>query len=232
MNASLPTAPPTGAAASPVDPFTPPEAASALSALADGDPDALRAGCEAWRNDPAARATWHAYHLIGDVMRSEELATTPARDAAFLAALSQRLAAEPVPLAPEPMPAPAASLAAVPRRRQGWLAPAAVAAGFFAVAGALVVTRLSAPEPAAPLQARAPGGSGLTLVGAGVPGAAPAGAPALPMDGRLIRDAQLDRYLAAHRGALGGALAVPGGVKHNVELSAAPGAPGAVPAAR
>jgi sigma-E factor negative regulatory protein RseA len=224
MNASRSTAPPDGAAATPVTPAS----AAALSALADGDPDALRAGCEAWRDDPAARATWHAYHLIGDVMRSEELAATPTRDAAFLAALRQRLAAEPVPLAPAPLPAPAASLAAVPRRRHAWLAPAAVAAGFFAVAGALVVTRLSAPEAGAPLQARGPAGSGLTLVGAGAPGAA---AP-LPMDGRLIRDAQLDRYLEAHRGALGGALAVPGGVKHNVDVSAAPGTPGAVPAAR
>ena len=34
-------------------------------------------------SDAAARRTWHAYHLIGDVLRSEDLASTPARDAAL-----------------------------------------------------------------------------------------------------------------------------------------------------
>ena len=59
---------------------------SGLSAAADGDADALGAACLAWRDDAAARSTWHAYHLIGDVLRSGELATTPQRDAAFLRA--------------------------------------------------------------------------------------------------------------------------------------------------
>ncbi|MFA6262799.1 MAG: RseA family anti-sigma factor, partial [Bacteroidia bacterium] len=57
-----------------------------LSALADGEA-AAEPGCALWRDDAQARATWHAYHLIGDVMRSEDLAVRPARDAAFLAAL-------------------------------------------------------------------------------------------------------------------------------------------------
>ncbi len=43
-----------------------------LSALADGDVHALDGACGLWRDDAAARKTWHAYHLIGDVMRSEE----------------------------------------------------------------------------------------------------------------------------------------------------------------
>ena len=62
-----------------------------LSALADGEASSLVQACQAWRDDAHARETWHAYHLIGDVLRSEELAHAPARDEAFLAGLRQRL---------------------------------------------------------------------------------------------------------------------------------------------
>src|ERR1700756_2461684 len=74
-----------------------------LSALADGDAtdsEAARAW-QAWRDDPEARASWHAYQLIGDVLRSEDLAAKPAADEAFLVALRARLADEPVVLAPQ-----------------------------------------------------------------------------------------------------------------------------------
>ena len=74
-----------------------------LSALADGDAQALERACSHWREDHQARKTWHVYHVIGDVMRSEELARPAARDAAFVASLRTRLAAEPVVLAPAPM---------------------------------------------------------------------------------------------------------------------------------
>src|SRR5689334_13843162 len=70
-----------------------------LSALADGD--ATRA-FQAWRDDPDARAAWHSYQLIGDVLRSEDLACEPEADQAFLVALRARLADEPVVLAPQP----------------------------------------------------------------------------------------------------------------------------------
>ena len=46
-----------------------------LSALADGDAtdsEATRA-FQAWRDDVDARASWHAYQLIGDVLRSDDL---------------------------------------------------------------------------------------------------------------------------------------------------------------
>ena len=71
-----------------------------LSALADGEAGALSRACALWKADAEARKTWHAYHLIGDVMRSEELSSSPARDAAFLDALRGRLALEPVYIAP------------------------------------------------------------------------------------------------------------------------------------
>src|SRR5690606_38900115 len=75
-----------------------------LSALVDGElDDGLTARtCARWHEHPDMRATWHAWHLIGDVLRSEDLASDPAHDAAFLRALRARLAHEPVVLAPRP----------------------------------------------------------------------------------------------------------------------------------
>lgn len=165
-----------------------------LSALMDGDAQALAAACAAWRDDADARAQWHAYHLIGDVLRSEELAQSPAADARFLSALRVRLSAEPVVLAPA-----ARSVTAAPRRR--WLAPAAVAAGFVVVAGVLVVTRGVLPgDSAAPQMAAAPAVRAVA-------------AETVLADSALIRDARLDRYLSAHKQYGGSsALGLPGGV--------------------
>ena len=159
----------------------------ALSSLMDGDlePGAAGEAFAAWRQDADVRASWHAYHLIGDVLRSEDLATRPASDEAFLRSLRARLADEPVPMAPSPL---------VPVH-----VPAAVAAGFMAVAGVMVVTRLMAPEPVA----------GPTLA------AAPAGAMAA--SGMLVRDARLDRYLSAHRSLANGTAAA-GGAEHRVQI--------------
>jgi sigma-E factor negative regulatory protein RseA len=168
-----------------------------LSALMDGDAQALGAACAAWREDADARGQWHAYHLIGDVLRSEELAQSPAADASFLSALRARLAAEPVVLAP------ASRSAAAPRRR--WLASAAIAAGFVVVAGVLVVTRGVLPgDSPAPQMAVAPTPAPVVRAAAVEPVLA---------DSALIRDARLDRYLSAHKQYGGSsALGLPGGV--------------------
>lgn len=174
-----------------------------LSELADGELDAegTRRACAVWREDPALRDDWHSYHLIGDVLRSEDLAATPRHDEAFLSALRSRLAAEPVVLAPQP----AAPRAAAARRR--WVAPMAVAAGFMAVAGVLVVTRLAAPvqDPSSTaLAAAEPVQASSTVQDASEAALAPG------REQQLIRDARLDRYLAAHKQFGGDALAVPG----------------------
>lgn len=190
-----------------------------LSALADGDADAAQAGCELWRQDAEARRTWHAYHLIGDVLRSDELAGDPARDTAFLARLRGRLAAEPVPLAPTP----AASKAADGWRSR-WLLPVAAAAGFVVVAGVLVVTRLAGPAGGIgePVLAGGNAGPGVTLVGSN-PAAPAAASP--QVRAVLIRDARLDEMLRAHQAARGGMpVAVPGGVLRQVEVAAPAGA--------
>lgn len=189
-----------------------------LSALADGEASSLAQACQAWRDDARARETWHAYHLIGDVLRSEELAHAPARDEAFLAGLRQRLAAEPAILAPAPV-RPAASAA---RARQPWPMPAAVAAGFVVVAGVLVVTRTSAPEAAVAAPTLAAASSpGVLRVG----NAAAVTAPA-PGATSLIRDVRLDEYLRAHQAARDGvAVAAPGGGLRQVEVLVPAGAP-------
>jgi len=196
-----------------------------LSALVDGELDhaAVDHACAGWHDDAGHRDAWHTYHLIGDVMRSDDLACGVGRDAAFLGALRERLAAEPVVLAPAPARPQHLPGESVPRSRvRSWLAPTAVAAGFMAVAGVLVVTRGADPlEPAATapqaLVQVAPGAPGPQPVAAVVvvPGPTvdwgPAAEPTLQVvDGQLIRDAQLDRYLAAHKQFAGSsALGVP-----------------------
>ena len=91
--------------------------------------------------------------------------------------------------------------------RRGWRASFAVAAGFMAVAAAVVVTRESgpvAPSEAARIASLRSGATPLAE-GASAVTAIPDG------DGVLIRNADLDRYLAAHRDyAPLGALAAPG----------------------
>ena len=64
-----------------------------LSALADGEATAseVTEACANWRDDDGARQVWASYQLIGDVLRSEELASTAQHDH-FLSKLRQRLA--------------------------------------------------------------------------------------------------------------------------------------------
>jgi sigma-E factor negative regulatory protein RseA len=170
----------------------------ALSALMDGELDDAAAArlAEACRSDARLRATWHSYHLIGDVMRSQDLAQPPEHDAAFVLRLRERLAAEPVLLAPSPAVQPERRWR-MPRR--AWAA-SALAAGAMAVGGLLVVTRLQGPAlqqggavlAEAPRTAPAP----QTLVSTA---AVPAAPPVVEADDRLLRDARLDRYLVAHK---------------------------------
>lgn len=176
-----------------------------ISALADGEGGAseLERTCAAWA-DPVARRSWHAYHLIGDVLRSDELASPPGRDQAFLTRLQQRLAEEPVVRAAQPLPARTR-----PFGRPAWVVPAALAAGVMALASALILTlgQVGGSPPAT--MAVAPGKEVLADAANASPPVLEA--PVQP-GGRVVRDAQLDRYLRAHRDygtALPGSL--PGG---------------------
>ncbi|MBC8058153.1 MAG: sigma-E factor negative regulatory protein, partial [Rhizobiales bacterium] len=102
-----------------------------LSALLDGelDPVAVSRACAQWRDSATSRATWHAYTLIGDVLRSDDLAGDAARDPAFLDAFRARMAGEPVVLAPQPvelttdLPSEVPAVVGRSPRRWSWMAP-------------------------------------------------------------------------------------------------------------
>jgi sigma-E factor negative regulatory protein RseA len=66
-----------------------------ISAMADGQlrGGAFARGMELAAGDPAALEAWHAYHLIGDVLRSSELAAGTLPDV-FLGRLRSRLQQE------------------------------------------------------------------------------------------------------------------------------------------
>ena len=207
-----------------------------LSALVDGEVEAnvVVQACTAWRDDAEHRSTWHAYQLIGDVLRSDDLASEPGRDIAFLSALRGRLAAEPVVLAPQPIEAPASTspkpvMAGARTRGWTWVGASAAAAGFVAVAGVLVLTRSPGVSPVSQ-----PGGApeSLAISTPAATQAAPAMAmpatntvtepQALVANGKLIRDARLDRYLAAHKQFAGtSALGVPSGFLRSATVDTA-----------
>lgn len=206
---------------------------SALSALADGeaagaDTAALTA---AWAADGEMRRDWHAWHLIGDALRSDELAGR-GDGAAFLARVRARLDDEPVVIAPAPLPAPAPiddrvrTPAAAGHRRlhRRWGGGLAVAAGFAAVAAVLVGLEgvpggadAGTPLAQAPVGLR--GGAVPVSTVAGEAAIAPAGIAA---HGPMLRDVRLDAYLSAHRqvglgslmGAAGASAQQAAGVNH------------------
>jgi sigma-E factor negative regulatory protein RseA len=172
-----------------------------LSSLMDGDcsTDAVASACRHWRQDADARAQWHAYHLIGDVLRSDDLSRRSGADAEFLQAVRLRLAQEPVVLAPAVAPleveadarqtavAGARGDRRAPRSRfhlRRWVAPVGMAAGVALVAGAVLVTRPGGGGSGGPTLATAPQISTVQTA-AGPNTASP--------------DSELVRYLDAHQ---------------------------------
>ena len=145
--------------------------------------------------DHEDRASWSHYHLIGDALRSDDLAESPATSSAFLASFSARLEQEPHVLAPAAMSA-TGRLLALRRRFVPALAVAAAAAtltwivvpqlqGVPAGAGVAQVASLQSHGDSVQRVAMAP---------------VPTVAAAQPVsDGNIIRDASLDQYLEAHQ---------------------------------
>jgi sigma-E factor negative regulatory protein RseA len=201
-----------------------------LSALADGElgETAAAQACGVWRGDAEARASWHAFHLIGDVLRSEDLAANPTRDASFLAALRVRLQAEPVVLAPQALKQPALPAAkvllhvahAARAGRRPWMAASVVAVGFVAVAGVVVLMRGPTALPAGATLAQ--GAANAVAANASAARVGSADPQVLVANGKLIRDVRLDRYLAAHKQFAGtSALGVPSGFLRSATADAA-----------
>jgi sigma-E factor negative regulatory protein RseA len=107
------------------------------------------------------------------------------------------------------------------RRARRWMAPTAVAAGFVAVAAAMMVTRVSTPDGAAAglTASTAAPAAGVRPAAVAAPAAAtqPTNVDSAPM----IRSAELDRYLDAHRQYANGAMQVaPGGAVRNAAATA------------
>lgn len=175
--------------------------------------------------DSEAVKTWHAYHVVGDVLRSAELAPTDS-GLAFLTRLEARLAQEPS----RPYAADEASFGSllsgvdteVPHRTPSvanavvfrWKALAATACtALVAVVGLGVWTQ----SPTS------------TNAQVAVVPTAPSSHPASPQvasiggaGGAMLRDPQLDELMAAHR-QLGGhsALQVPAGFLRNATYEGA-----------
>ena len=177
-----------------------------VSALADGQ---LRGqdfaqGVEAATLDSAGREALLAYHVIGDVLRSGDLAVVGTQPDAFVRALRLSLQQEQAHGAVRP--SVSADLPPVLRRSAandtsfrwklvaGFASVAAVAAVAWSVAGGV---------PGKPEQAQLSRASGTVLRAS--------------ERGLMIRDPQLDGLLAAHR-QLGGASVLPAGFVRNATL--------------
>lgn len=194
-----------------------------VSALVDGEVDAatVERACSAWRQDATVRAKWHAYHLIGDALRSDELGASLKTDELLLQKIRAQLADEPIVLAPAPMIGDAVpglwqharGATLVRERRRTWGAPVAVAAGFVAIAGLLVAVRqptvdnlngqqvslMSLPSTVLTAEVEPSLTQGLASnpdLATGLTGQN--GSSSIVSD-NILRNAKLDRYLAAHQ---------------------------------
>ncbi len=153
----------------------------------------------------ADRAAWSDYHLIGDALRSDDLAVHPAASSAFLRGFAARLEAEPHILAPTAKPATAPA-----SRREGRrfsligrrFVPSLAAAAAAATLTWVVVPQVQhAGGPPAALQTAALQTTAVqgrndpaqTIAMAGGPGSSSTG------ELNIIRDARLDAYLEAHQ---------------------------------
>jgi sigma-E factor negative regulatory protein RseA len=210
-----------------------------VSALADGhlQGEAFAQAIEAVCADGEARAAWQALHVAGDVLRSGSHA--PCTDtSAFLSRFQQRLAAEPVVLAPLAVPvvAPIAAPLALPVQRRAeaanepvfrWKLVAgaaslmAVAAISWTLVGNGAAVQQAGPQVASVQQQPQPAVNSV-LAAAAVNSDLPATNTLTPTrvivgNGNpqvMLRDPRLDQLLEAHQQA-GGASQMPSGFLRN-----------------
>jgi sigma-E factor negative regulatory protein RseA len=146
-----------------------------ISSLMDGELDAHQAGQQLNRlkNDPEARGTWDAFHLIGDAMRGDCVVS---RD--FSARLQARLDAEPTVLAPR-------RSTARPFATYAW--PAAASFSAVALVGWMAFYSPLAPQPAVTTQVAIP--------------ATPVAAVVAPQEqlANVPSEGRMNEYLMAHQ---------------------------------
>ena len=140
------------------------------------------------------RATWDAYHQIGDVLRSEDMAHEFSEG--FAARLLSRLDDEPPILAPPPRQAAAQPVqlqqAGAGYRFSRFAIPIGIAAAaVFAVVMVPQMSKKQGPDQIDPMQKVSlpaqPGGGNVVLTSA------------TPADGAMLRDPRLEQYLLAHQ---------------------------------
>jgi sigma-E factor negative regulatory protein RseA len=164
-----------------------------ISALADGQlqGETFVLGVQAAAFDASSREAWHAYHVVGEVLRTGRATTGSAPDA-FLAKLQQRLKDEPgaAPVLVTALPPARVEQRAANDWRwklvAGVASVAAVAAVGWNMAGGI-------------------GGAAGQPQLAAAPAASPA--PVQASASAMLRDPRLDQLLAAHR-QFGGATAL------------------------
>ena len=171
-----------------------------ISALADGQlaGEAFAQGVELAAGDDAAREAWHAYHLIGDVLRSGDLASG-ASSSLFVARLQERLREEQVAMPPVTQAAPVLDHEAANDFRWKLVAGVASMAAVSAIAWSLAGGSISKQEGPQLASTTSPAGTVLASTKQGV----------------MIRDPRLDELLAAHRQLGGAALVAPAGYLRN-----------------
>ena len=197
-----------------------------VSALADGHlrDDEFAQVIDKVCSSEELRATWHAYHVVGDVLRSG-VHTACSDSSQFLSRLQQRLAAEPS----VPVLAPDAAVMPVLRRAEAANEPVfrwKLVAGAASLAAAAAIgwnwVGGAGPQPAAQLaqqqQQQQVSGSVLAASGSS-PQAASVLTPMRVVVGNgnpqvMLRDPRLDQLLEAHQQA-GGASQMPSGFLRN-----------------
>ena len=142
------------------------------------------------------RAAWSDYHLIGDALRSDDLAASPAASSAFMNAFSARFEAEAHVFAPAAIPAVSTE------RLRSRLFRRRVVPAFAVAADAATLTWIVVPQ----LQG-VDGRNGVQVASLSsdhVQRVAMASMPAVStrspvVEANIIRDASLDQYLEAHQ---------------------------------
>jgi sigma-E factor negative regulatory protein RseA len=203
-----------------------------VSALADGhlQGEAFAQAIEAVCTEGDSRAAWHAYHVVGDVLRSGSHSAC-SDSSAFLARFQQRLAAEPVVAMPVLVPVAAAPAVQVRRRADAanepvfrWklVAGAASMVAVAAISWTLIGNGNVGSQAGAQIAAQQQPAVNSVLAAAAVNTQQPASATLTPtrvMVGNgnpqvMLRDPRLDQLLEAHQQA-GGASQMPSGFLRN-----------------
>lgn len=189
-----------------------------MSDLADSqlsDTQQLAQALDWASSDASVRATWHAYHVIGDTLRANSLANA-AGDRAFVEKLQMRLAQESLPTpgaVVQPSVNPARPRTATNLPSIAWVA----SVGVTAMAAVVLIWNLVGVGGPPHLDADMRLAQQTATPGSFSRVTAETAVTTTAASGPMLRNAQLDELLAAHRQAGGlSALPQPVGLLHDV----------------